>query len=71
MSAVKALSLFALCSSLFFACSASRTDDSCRETSREKIDMKDVRRNDVKNARASSAELATPPGFEAVAFGMG
>ncbi len=33
--------------------------------------MKDGRGNDVKNATAYSAELATPPGFEAVAFGMG
>ena len=69
---IKALVLFVLCGFLFFfACSASRTDDSCRETSKEKIAMKDDRGNDVKNATASSEELVTLPGFEAVAFGMG
>jgi hypothetical protein len=72
MPAVKELSFFVLCSFLFFfACSASRTDDNCRETSKEKVSMKEDRGNVLHNETASYAELATPSGSEAVAFGMG
>ena len=69
---MKALILFVLCGFLFFfACSASRTDDNCRETSKEKISMKEDRGNILHNTTASSAELVTPSGSETVAFGMG